>query len=338
MKPLSHVTAALALLVLFNPSHAGEAKSYAAIDRHALKAPPEAEASLAELAKYLAGPCKTDRDKARAAYRWITDRVVYDVQGLLTGKLGDTSPEAVLKSRKTVCEGYSDLFVDLCGRMGVKAAKVSGYAKIVGYRPGDKFSQTNHAWNAVHLDGKWRLVDCILGAGVLNGREYQKQFSDFAFLAPPEALLFSHCPKEEKWQLVEKPLTLAQFERQPEVNRQLFEMGVTPERVKAAMHAKGFREFVQAFPTPGFTAEIINAPLDKHLQAGKVYRFEIKSNECTDMLVVTGGKPTALKKDGPVFRGTVTAQPGQLLVGGTAEGAKGAKQRRYSFLLLYVVE
>jgi hypothetical protein len=338
MKFLPHRIVPLALLILLNPGYAGEPQPYAAIDRHALKAPPQAEASLADLAKYLAGPCKTDRDKARAIYRWITDRVAYDVQGLLTGQIGDTSAAAVLKSRKTVCEGYADLFVDLCGRMGVKAAKVSGYAKIVGYQPGDKFTQTNHAWNAVQLDGKWHLVDCILGAGVLNGKEYQKQFSDFAFLVSPEALLFSHCPKEEKWQLVERPLTLAQFERLPEVSRRLFEMGVTPERVKAAMNAKGFREFVEAFPTPGFSATIVSAPLDRNLQAGKTYRFEIKSKECTEMLVVTGGKPIPLKKDGPVFRGTVTAQPGPLLVGGTAESAKGVKQRRYSFLLRYVVE
>jgi hypothetical protein len=338
MKPLSHLTAALALLVLFNPGYAGESNPYAAIDRHALKAPPAAEASLAELAKYLAGPCKTDRDRARAAYRWITDRVVYDVQGLLTGQLGDTSPAAVLKSRKTVCEGYADLFVDLCGRMGVQAAKVSGYAKIVGYQPGSKFTGTNHAWNAVQLDGKWHLVDCILGAGVLNGREYQKQFSEFAFLVNPEALRFSHCPKDAKWQLIDPPVTLEQFERLPEVNRELFKLGVTPERIKATMNAKGFREFVQALPTPGFTATLVKAPLDKHLQAGKAYQFEIKSGECKTMVVVAGGKPTFLKKEGPVFRGTVTAQPGQLRVGGTADDTKAGQQLRVSFLLIYDVE
>ncbi|MCS7045368.1 MAG: transglutaminase-like domain-containing protein, partial [Gemmataceae bacterium] len=59
---------------------AQDAKPYKAIDQHALKAPPEAEASLDSLAEYLAKPCKTDRDKARAIYRWITDRIAYDVE------------------------------------------------------------------------------------------------------------------------------------------------------------------------------------------------------------------------------------------------------------------
>ncbi len=338
MSTFSRVTAALVVLVLTYPGHAGQANSYAAIDRHALKAPPEAEASLGKLASYLAGPCKTEKDKARAAYRWITDRIAYDVPGLLSGNLGDPAPAAVLKSRKTFCEGFADLFVDLCTRMGVKSAKVSGYAKIVGYKPGDHFTATNHAWNAVQLDGKWYLVDTVMGAGGLKGREFDKNFSEYPFLVDPEALLFTHCPRDAKWQLIDPPLTLEQFEKLPEVNRRLFELGVPVGRVKAVMAEKGFREFVQAYPTPGFTARIVAAPLTKYLKAGQAYRFEFQSKECTDMLVLNEGKVTPLRKEGTTFRGTVTVQRGQLLVGGTAASAKGAKQRQYSFVLQYVVE
>jgi hypothetical protein len=338
MNPLPPAAVILAVLLLTPPAYPGGPKAYAAIDGHALKAPSQAEESLPSLAKYLAGPCKTDRDKARVVYRWITDRVAYDVQGLLTGQLGDTSPEAVLKSRKTVCEGYADLFVDLCERTGVKAAKVSGYAKIVGYRPGDKFTATNHAWNAVQIDGKWHLVDCILGAGALNGKQFEKKFSDFAFLPPPEALLFSHCPKDAKWQLVEPPLTLEQFERLPEVNRLLFEMGMTPARVKAAMAAKEFREFVDPFPTPGIKTTIVSVPLAKHLHAGKDYRFEIKSRECKEMVVANEGKFTFLQKSGDVFRGSVTAQKGQLIVGVLTGELNEKKQKRVWHVLRYVVE
>jgi hypothetical protein len=338
MNPLPPAAVILAVLLPTPPAYPGGSKAYAAIDRHALKAPSEAEASLPTLAKYLAGPCKTDRDKARAVYRWITDRVAYDVQGLLTGQLGDTSAEAVLKSRKTVCEGYAQLFVDLCERMGVKAAKVSGYAKIVGYRPGDKFTATNHAWNAVQLDGKWHLVDCILGAGALNGKQFEKAYSDFAFLPSPEALLFSHCPKDAKWQLVEPPLTLAQFEQQPEVNRLLFEMGVTPARMKTAMGAKDFREFVEPFPTPGIKTTIVGVPLAKHLHAGKEYRFEIKSKECKEMLVANEGKFTFLQKSGDVFLGSVTAQKGQLIIGALTGELNEKKQKRVWHVLRYMVE
>src|SRR5258707_9924941 len=43
MKPLSRAAAAFAFLILAAAGHAGQAKPYAAIDQHALKAPPEAE-------------------------------------------------------------------------------------------------------------------------------------------------------------------------------------------------------------------------------------------------------------------------------------------------------
>src|SRR3972149_859237 len=40
-------------------------------DCHALTAPPEAEKSVDELAKYLTKPAKNDREKVRLIFRWI---------------------------------------------------------------------------------------------------------------------------------------------------------------------------------------------------------------------------------------------------------------------------
>jgi hypothetical protein len=104
------------------------------------------------------------------------------------------------------------------------------------------------------------------------------------------------------------------------------------------MNAKNFREFVVPLPTPGFSATLLDVPLNKYLRAGKQYCFEIKSKECLDMLVANEGKQTPLEKDGDVFRVTVTAQKGQLLVAGTLGETDEKKQKRYWFVLQYVVE
>src|SRR5262249_9978941 len=80
------------------------------IDKHALAATTADEATLVKLAKYLVGPCKSDRDKAHAIYRWITDRIAYNAEGLSSGNLGDNTPASVLKNRKAVCEGYAALY------------------------------------------------------------------------------------------------------------------------------------------------------------------------------------------------------------------------------------
>src|SRR5262245_18744248 len=101
-------------LVLLLPAAVGrgaepaaeKADGYEELDRHALQAPAEAEASLAKLARYLAGPCKTDRDKARVVFRWIADRIAYDTEAVAAGRPGTRDAAGVLKSRKAACEGY----------------------------------------------------------------------------------------------------------------------------------------------------------------------------------------------------------------------------------------
>src|SRR5580704_9177499 len=92
--------AAAVLAVALIPSYADDANRYEAIDQHALKAGPDDESSVASLAAYLKSVCKTDKEKARAIFRWITDRVRYDADAFFSGKPSDTIPEAVLKSRK----------------------------------------------------------------------------------------------------------------------------------------------------------------------------------------------------------------------------------------------
>ena len=54
----------------------------------------------------------------------------------------------------------------------------------------------------------WYLIDCTYGAGVLNETDFTKMYSDSYFAVPPEQLILTHFPDSDKWQLLEKPLTL----------------------------------------------------------------------------------------------------------------------------------
>lgn len=44
---------------------------------------------------------------------------------------------------------------------GLYCTVLTGFAKGLDYRPGDKFKGTeyNHSWNAVYIDENWYLVD-----------------------------------------------------------------------------------------------------------------------------------------------------------------------------------
>lgn len=49
---------------------------------------------------------------------------------------------------------------------GLHCVEVNGKSKSVGYEPGMKFENTGfrNTWNAVLIDGDWRLVQCNWGA------------------------------------------------------------------------------------------------------------------------------------------------------------------------------
>ncbi len=256
------------------------------IDKHALAAMAEDEASLDKLAKYLVRPCKSDREKARGIYRWITDRIAYDAEAFFSGKLGDNKAAAVLKNRKAVCEGYTALYVDLSKRMRLEAARVVGQARGIGYVAGQPLGKSeNHAWAAVRIDGRWQLLDATWGAGHLADKKFVKRFVEYYFLPPPDQLLFTHLPADSTWQLVKPPVFTKEFLRRPNVGHQLFELGVTSEDIQSAAAEKGFREIVTTYLHPSTTTSIVKAPLTKHLTAGTEYEFTLKSEDYVEMAV-----------------------------------------------------
>ena len=193
-------------------------RPYELIDRHALNAPVEAERSIDALAEYLTRPATTDRDRARAIFRWITDRIAYNAEAFLAGTpVGDCSAEAVLRSRKTVCAGYANLFEQLARQAGLDAVKISGYAKGFGYVPGEKLSP-NHAWNAVKIEEQWRLVDSTWGAGMTDAAKgFVKQLNEQWFLTSPEQMILSHFPDDPARQFLPLPIDAETFRRWPKV-------------------------------------------------------------------------------------------------------------------------
>lgn len=52
------------------------------------------------------------------------------------------------------------------------------------------------------------------------------RFDDFYFLADPEEFIDSHFPDEEKWQLLDMPITLEEFERRVFKTSAFFTMGL----------------------------------------------------------------------------------------------------------------
>jgi len=186
---------------------------YALADALADSAPPGFERSVPSLAAYLVHAGHDDLTRARALYRWVAGHITYDAEGFRSGQPGDLSPEAVLRRGKSVCEGFARLTEALGEAMGLKVEVVSGWSKGYGYTAGQKFNgPTNHAWNAVQIDGQWRLMDPTWGAGYLDeSMTFVRQFQEHYFLTKPQEFVFDHLPENQSWQLLDRPLTAAEY-------------------------------------------------------------------------------------------------------------------------------
>jgi transglutaminase-like putative cysteine protease len=106
---------------------------FTAIDSHALATPPEMEKDIPTLAAHLTRPAKREIEKARALFRWVTDRITYNDHGFNIKNYGSPDPLDVLRTRKAVCEGYAKLFNALAEEAGISAQMLTGRAKGYGY-------------------------------------------------------------------------------------------------------------------------------------------------------------------------------------------------------------
>lgn len=213
-------------LVRYAPAPAPDSGQYAAIDAYALKATPSDERDLDSLAAYLGRGAKSEREKARAIFRWIADRVAYDVAGLKADRHPPNDPEYALRTRLVVCDGYSKLYQALAERMGLEVEYIYGAAKSGDDK--DPFEGPGHAWNRVKIDGRWCLLDSTWGAGHVDSDTdtYQPGLEDFYFLTPPEQFIYSHFPDEEHWQGLSRPWIKEQFRQSAELRGTFFRYGL----------------------------------------------------------------------------------------------------------------
>jgi len=204
------------LIVLFSFSLFGQT-DLSKIDEYAKKVPFEQSRTVEDIVAYLTKNADTDLEKTRAIYVWITKNVKYDYPSIKRGIKADEawakkqSPRTVLRSKKAVCQGYSNLFKAMADEAGLEAIFVGGKSK----HPSGKVNRIGHAWNAVKVDGKWQLIDATWGAGMLdeNGKFIRRSNEQF-FLTPPEKFVLEHYPSDPLFQLLSNPISLDEFKQE----------------------------------------------------------------------------------------------------------------------------
>ncbi len=181
---------------------------------------PKHFSSVDELALRISNDFSSDFAKARAIFSWLAFNISYDVKLFLHPKppkkikyktevekeqkekqLNGKMISKVLRKRKAICSGYSELFNQIALKVGLESQVNIGDAKTKLYDIGRKRVRVNHAWNSVKIDGKWCLIDATWGAGYVNLKKekFYRKFNELYFDAPPKQFFMEHYPKKGVW-------------------------------------------------------------------------------------------------------------------------------------------
>lgn len=196
---------------------------------------PKNYASIEDLSYRIKNDFKTDREKAAAAYTWITLNITYDIQRLYSLRSSTTIfydsdenrkkrkekrieelTQTTFKTRKGLCEGYALLYNELCSNLGVTSTIVNGYTRNSTNDIDSYPKRKNHSWNSIYFDQEWHLVDVTWGAGkMLSKNLWSFDFNPEYFNPPPELFINRHFPADYKWQLLPNPIDKGNFFAQP---------------------------------------------------------------------------------------------------------------------------
>lgn len=189
--------------------------SKAELVNYALKAPPRKSSSMEKVAQYISNYTKDKLEKYMIIFLWVTFNIEYDTESYFSEKISSDScnSNSVFKNGKSVCAGYSSIFSDFCLRMGLNCIEISGYAKGYKYIKNQTFKKSNHAWNAIELDGKCFLIDSTWGAGAIDvKKQFVREFNPYYFMCPPQFFIEDHLPENDSFQFLQNKISKKQYE------------------------------------------------------------------------------------------------------------------------------
>lgn len=190
------------------------AQKYNEVDKIVLKYPKNFSTT-EKLAERINQDFKSDNDKARAIYSWIAFNIRYDYNAFLNPQrtqgfsysteaekqrkikeLNDRLYQKAFSSKKAVCEGFTALYQHLAELSGLKCEIIRGDSKISVRDIGRKNTSSNHAWNIVLIDRKWRLIDVTWGQGYFDSSKGRMvtDFSSIYFDTDPDYFFAKHFP------------------------------------------------------------------------------------------------------------------------------------------------
>jgi len=192
----------------------------------------EVEVPVDTLAVKLVNKEWDEEEKVYAIYYWISSNIQYDYESFKNGAgIKNTMENDIVnetfKQKKAVCEGYSYLFKHMCDIVGVESMIIIGYSRYELYEAGMPLNSPTHAWNAVKINNRWKLLDATWASS--------KEYRIYYFLTPPEEFVVNHYPENKEWQLLEDNVSKNEFDSYPYISPEYFKLGFKSDYPKKGL-------------------------------------------------------------------------------------------------------
>jgi transglutaminase/protease-like cytokinesis protein 3 len=156
---------------------------------------------------YVCRPYRSDVQRLRSIFTWVSEKISWEADFD-----GEADSRRVIQLKRGSAEEVAVLVMEMCLAVGIHAEVVRGYLKSPGEMlDADLTPHPNHWWNAVVVDGVWRMMDCSLASPTNPKRaQYSSSHSQFAeswwCLTRPMEICYTHVPMMEEQQHLCPPL------------------------------------------------------------------------------------------------------------------------------------
>jgi len=215
------------------------------VDETAKEAAKTEYHTFSSLVRVLIKYCTSELDKARAIFRYITEKkfehrnwfLFYPEEGNTRG-----APTDLLRGVEFGIETKALLYKRMCAYAGLHAIVIKGFCKAKEYKPSEEFvdNRWRNAWNAVYVAGGWRLVQpnwAAMQVQTKAARETRQIYQDHYFLTDPDKFIFEFFPLAAEHQFLEHPITRDEFEQLPLLRSTFFHFGLGLARSEGLVQA-----------------------------------------------------------------------------------------------------
>ncbi|HOZ82382.1 MAG TPA: transglutaminase domain-containing protein [Bacteroidia bacterium] len=200
---------------------------YGSVDEFVLKLKPEQCVNIDTLAEVISREFDRPHFRFRAAFRWITENIAYDLKNQRHPQKANLNANDVFKNKTALAEGYANILNAICAKMNITCLSVNGYLRR-NQLPGTKIKKPNHIWSTVKLYDKWYLMDVMMASGYFEKGDkiFTKRFTERYFALHPRQIILTHLPLNGNRQYLDTIVDKNTFLNYPEVYDFFFDNGI----------------------------------------------------------------------------------------------------------------